>query len=120
MTAWRRAFEDLLSAHSAVRQRLRRGQRVGIDSCDGLAAFLLLAALASNFLNWWARRQVWAGCAQPPLGLRQLIARVITVPARVLHTPHDQFLFLLPPAHPSARHLIPPSPGYQLPLPWVA
>ena len=111
----RQTIEGWLSEATAALQLKGLWSR----SFDGLEAFLLLAALASNLLTWWARRVVWAGCARPPLGLRQLIARVITVPARVLQTWHGQFLFLLPPAHPYAHRLLPPNPGRQLPLPWV-
>lgn len=84
----------------------------------GLEAFLLHAALTSNLLNWWARRQLLADSGLPHLGLRQLIGRVITLPARVLRTADQRWLLLLPPAHPYARRLAPGAPGWQLPLPF--
>ena len=112
----RQTIEGWLSEATAALQLKGLWSR----SFDGLEAFLLLAALASNLLNWWARRAVWPGSERPPLGLRQLIARVVAIPARVLRTPTGHFLCLLPPGHPYARHLIPPHPGWQLPLPLVA
>ena len=83
----------------------------------GLEAFLLHAALASNLLNWWARREVLPGSGRPPLGLRQLVGRVIALPARVLRTAEGALTLLLPPAHPYASCLVPAAPGWQLPLP---
>jgi hypothetical protein len=83
----------------------------------GLAAFLLLAALTSNLLNWWTRRQLLPGSGLPHLGLRQLVARVVTVPARVLRAPDGRLLLLLPPGHPYARRLVRAGPGWQPPLP---
>jgi len=85
----------------------------------GLEAFLLHAMLASNLLNWWARREVLPACALPRLGLRQLIGRLIALPARVLRGADGGLTLLLPPAHPYARGLAPPCPGRQLPLPLV-
>jgi hypothetical protein len=83
----------------------------------GLEAFLLLAALTSNLLNWWARRQLLPGSGLPPLGLRQLLARVVALPARVLRAPDGRLLLLLPPQHPYARRLVRDGPGWQPPLP---
>jgi Transposase DDE domain group 1 len=83
----------------------------------GLEAFLLHAMLASNLLNWWARREVLPASGLPPLGLRQLLGRVIALPARVLRAADGGLLLLVPPAHPYARALAPPGPGWQLPLP---
>jgi hypothetical protein len=83
----------------------------------GLEAFLLLAALASNLLNWGARRALLPGSGLPHLGLRQLVARVVALPARVLRAPHGGLLLLLPPQHPYARRLVRDGPGWQAPLP---
>jgi len=83
----------------------------------GLEAFLLFAALASNLLNWWERRVVLPGAGLPHLGLRQLIDRVIALPARLLRAADGHLTLLLPPTHPYARHLAPPGPTWQLPLP---
>lgn len=85
----------------------------------GLDAFLLLAALASNLLNWWERRVLLPDSGLPLLGLRQLIARVISLPARVLRADDGRLTLLLPPAHPYARHLAPPGPTWQFPLPFL-
>ncbi len=82
----------------------------------GLSAFLLYAALASNLLNWWLRRQLQP-TGQPLVGLRQLIGRIISLPARLLRTAEGQLLLLLPPAHPYAHWLARAAPGWQLPLP---
>jgi hypothetical protein len=84
----------------------------------GIEAFLLHAALASNLLNWWERRALLPASGLPHLGLRQLIARVVTLPARVLRTADRRWLLLVPPAHPYARRLIPAASGWQLPLPF--
>lgn len=84
----------------------------------GLEAFLLHAALVSNLLNWWERRELLPGSGLPHLGLRQLIGRVITLPARVLRTAEGQLNLLLPPTHPYARRLVPTGPAWQLPLPF--
>jgi DDE family transposase len=84
----------------------------------GLEAFLLHAALASNLLNWWERRELLPGSRLPHLGLRQLIGRVISLPARILRTADGRLALLLPPTHPYARRLVPTSPGWQLPLPF--
>jgi hypothetical protein len=86
---------------------------------DGLEAFLLHAALASNLLNWWARRELGAGDGRPPLGLRQLIGRVIGIPARVLLTAEGQLTLLLPPRHPYARRLARAASAWQLALPFA-
>ena len=85
----------------------------------GLEAFLLHAALASNLLNWWERRVLLPDSGLPHLGLRQLIARVIALPARILRAADGHLTLLLPPAHPYARHLAPPGPTWQLPLPFL-
>jgi hypothetical protein len=85
----------------------------------GLEAFLLHAALASNLLNWWARRALLPGSGLPLLGLRQLIGRVISLPARILRTTDGRLALLLPPAHPYARRLAPAGPAWQLPLPFT-
>ena len=84
----------------------------------GLEAFLLHAALASNLLNWWERRALLPASGLPHLGLRQVIDRVITLPARILRAVDGHLTLLLPPAHPYARHLAPPGPTWQLPLPF--
>lgn len=47
----------------------------------GLSAFLLFAALVSNLHNWWQRQALLPPCGRPLLGLRQLIGRVVTLPA---------------------------------------
>jgi hypothetical protein len=83
----------------------------------GLEAFLLWAALTSNLLNWWARRALLPVSGLPHLGLRQLVARVVAVPARVLRAPDGRLLLLLPPTHPYARRLVRDGPGWQPPLP---
>jgi hypothetical protein len=88
-------------------------------SFDGLEAFLLHALLASNLLNWWERRAVLPDSSLPHLGLRQLIGRVITLPARVLRTAEGRLALLLPPAHPYARRLVPATTAWQLPLPFT-
>jgi hypothetical protein len=80
-------------------------------------AFLLHAALAANLLNWWGRRELAPDDGRAPLGLRQLIGRVIGMPARVLATAEGHLTLLLPPRHPSARHLARASPAWQLALP---
>ena len=87
-------------------------------SFAGLEAFLLHAALVSNLLNWWERRELLPGSGLPHLGLRQLIGRVITLPARILQTAEGQLALLLPPTHPYARRLVPTGPAWQLPLPF--
>jgi hypothetical protein len=83
----------------------------------GLEAFVLLAALTSNLLNWWERRALLPGSGLPQLGLRQLIARVVALPARVLRAPDGRLLLLLPPRHAYARRLARDGPGWQPPLP---
>jgi hypothetical protein len=83
----------------------------------GLSAFLVYAALASNLRNWWLRRQL-RPLGQPRIGVRQLIGRVISLPARLLRTAEGQLLLLLPPAHPYAAWLTRAAPGWQLPLPF--
>lgn len=85
----------------------------------GLEAFLLHAALASNLLNWWERRVLLPTSGLPHLGLRQLIDRVISLPARIVQATDGQLTLLLPPAHPYARHLAPPGPTWQFPLPFL-
>ena len=88
-------------------------------SFDGLEAFLLHAMLASDLLNWWERRQLLPGSSLPHLGLRQLIGRVIALPARVLRTAEGRLALLLPPTHPYARRLVPAAAAWQLPLPFT-
>lgn len=85
----------------------------------GIEAFLLHAALTSNLLNWWERRDLLPASDLPPVGLRQLIGRVISVPARVLRTADQRWLLLVPPTHPYARRLVPAAPGWQLAFPFV-
>ena len=65
----------------------------------GLSAFLVYAALASNLLNWWLRRQL-RPLGQPLIGLRQLIGRVIALPAQLVRTVEGQLVLLLPPTPP--------------------
>jgi hypothetical protein len=84
---------------------------------DGLEAFLLYAALTSNLLNWWERRALLPESGLPHLGLRQLIGRVITLPARVLRQGDQRLVLLVSAAHPYARRLVPDRRGWQLPLP---
>ncbi len=112
----RQTIEGWLSEASAALQLKGLWSR----SFCGLEAFLLHAALASNLLNWWERRDLVPQSTLPQLGLRQLIGRVITMPAQVRRTPHGQLVLLLPLAHPYARWLIPPPLGWQLPLPLAA
>lgn len=83
----------------------------------GVEAFLLHAALTSNLLNWWERRELLPGSGVPHLGLRQLTRRVVTLPARVVCSAEGRLLLLLPAAHPYARRLV-PAAGQQLPLPF--
>jgi hypothetical protein len=83
----------------------------------GLSAFLVYAALAANLLNWWLRRDLRAP-GQPLVGLRQLIGRVIALPARLVRTVEGHLLLLLPPTHPYAPWLARAAPGWQLPLPF--
>ena len=85
--------------------------------CDGVEAFLLHAALASNLLNWWARRELLAEAGRGPLGLRQLIGRVVGMPGRVLCTVEGELAVLLPPRHPYARRLARDALASQLALP---
>jgi hypothetical protein len=86
----------------------------------GLEAFLLLAALTSNLLNWWERRELLPGSGLPHLGLRQLLGRVVALPARVLRAADDRLVLLLPARHPYARRLARAGPAWQLPLPLTA
>lgn len=83
----------------------------------GLEAFLLYAALTSNLLNWWERRALLPESGLPHLGLRQLIGRVMSVPARVLRRGDHGLLLLVSAAHPYARRLVPDRRAWQLPLP---
>jgi Transposase DDE domain group 1 len=109
----RQTIEGWLSEATAALQLKGLWSR----SFCGLEAFLLHAALAANLLNWWARREVLPAGGLPRLGLRQVIGRVIALPARVLRSADGSLTLLLPPAHPYARGLAPPGPGWQLPLP---
>ena len=84
----------------------------------GLEAFLLHAALTSNLLNWWERRALLPDSGLPHLGLRQLIGRVITLPARILRRGDQRLVLLLSAAHPYARRLVPACRGWQLTLPF--
>jgi hypothetical protein len=72
----------------------------------GLEVLLLYAALASNLLNWWERRAVLPDSGLPHLGLRQLIGRVIAVPARILGIGDQRLVLVLSPAHPYTRRLV--------------
>jgi hypothetical protein len=109
----RQTSEGWLSEATAALQRKGLWSR----AFGGLEAFLLQAALASNLLNWWARRELHPRGAPPRLGLRQLIGRVSTLPARVTRSADGHLVVLLSPAHPYARHLVPASACRQLPLP---
>ena len=106
---------DLPDHSSATRQLKGLWSR----AFAGLEAFRLHAALASNLLNWWERRVLLPDSGLPHLGLRQLIARVIALPARILQAADGRLTLRLPPAHPYARHLAPPGPTWQLPLPFL-
>ena len=86
----------------------------------GLEAFLLLAALTSNLLNWWERRELLPHSGLPHLGLRQLLGRVVALPARVLRADDGRLVLLLPPRHPYARRLARAGPAWQIPLPLTA
>jgi hypothetical protein len=110
----RQTIEGWLSEATAALQLKGLWSR----SFEGLEAFLLHALLASNLLNWWERRELLPGSGLPHLGLRQLIGRVITLPARILRTAEGRLALLLPPTHPYARRLVPDAPGWQLPLPF--
>jgi Transposase DDE domain group 1 len=83
----------------------------------GLEAFLLYAALTSNRLNWWERRALLPETGLPHRGLRQLIGRVMTLPARVLRHGARGLVVLVSAAHPYARRLVPACRAWQLPLP---
>ncbi|HKG16898.1 MAG TPA: transposase [Solirubrobacteraceae bacterium] len=111
----RQTIEGWLSEATAALQLKGLWSR----SFAGLEAFLLHAALVSNLLNWWERRELLPASGLPHLGLRQLIGRVITLPARVLRTAEGQLALLLPPTHPYARRLVPTGPACQLPLPFT-
>jgi hypothetical protein len=82
-------------------------------------AFLLHAALASTLRNWWARRAVPPANDRAPLGLRQLIGRVIARPARDLRTTEGPLTLRLPPRHPDAPRLARDPLAYQLALPFA-
>jgi hypothetical protein len=84
----------------------------------GLEAFLLHAALAATLLNWWLRRALLPASGRPLLGLRQLVGRVIALPARVLRSAEGHLTLLLPPTHPYAPYLTRAAPGWQLALPF--
>ena len=112
--AGRQTIEGWLSEAPAALQLKGRWSH----ACAGLAAFLLHAALVSHRLNWWERRHLLPTSGLPHLGLRQLIGRVIRLPARVLRSADGRLALLLPPAHPYARRLDPTGPGWQLPLPF--
>jgi Transposase DDE domain group 1 len=109
----RQTIEGWLSEATAALQLKGLWSR----TCEGIEAFLLHAALASNLLNWWERRELLPDSGLPPLGLRQVIGRIITLPARVVATPTGQLLLVLPPQHPYARRLVPAAASWQLPLP---
>ena len=111
----RQTIEGWLSEATAALQLKGLWSR----SFAGLEAFLLHAALVSNLLNWWERRELLPGSGLPHLGLRQLIGRIITLPARVLRTAEGQLTLLRPSAHPYARRLVPIGPAWQLPLPFL-
>jgi hypothetical protein len=110
----RQTIEGWLSEATAALQLKGLWSR----SFEGIEAFLLHAALASNLLNWWERRELLPDSGLPHLGLRQLIGRVITLPARVVRTTAGRLVLLLPPTHPYARRLVPPAAAWQLPLPF--
>lgn len=84
----------------------------------GVEAFRLYVALASTLLNWWERRALLPASGLPHLGLRQLIGRVISLPARVLRAADQRWVLLGPPTRPYARRLVPTASGWQLPLPF--
>jgi hypothetical protein len=109
----RQTIEGWLSEATAALQLKGLWSR----SFAGLEAFLLHAALVSNLLNWWERRELLPGSGLPQLGLRQLIGRVISLPARVLRAADGHLALLLPPTHPYARRLVPTALGWQLALP---
>jgi hypothetical protein len=73
-------------------------------SREGVEAFLLHAALASNLLNWWARRELLRD-SDLLLGLRQVSGRIVTLPARVVAIPPGVLRLVLPSQHPDARRL---------------
>ena len=108
----RQTIEGWLSEATAALQLKGLWSR----SFCGLEAFLLYAALTSNLLNWWERRALLPDATLPHLGLRQLIGRVIAVPARLLRTTDQRLVLLLSAAHPYARRLVPDMAGWQLPL----
>lgn len=113
-SAARQTIEGWLSEATAALQLKGLWSR----ACAGLEACLLHAALASNLLNGWARRVLLPDSRLPHLGLRQLIARVIALPARILQAADGRLTRLVPPTPPYARHLAPPGPTWQLPLPF--
>ena len=85
----------------------------------GVEAFLLHAALAANLLNWWARRELGPGDGRAPLGLRQLVGRVIAIPARVMRTAEGHLALFLPPRPPYAHRLVRHAPASQRALPFA-
>jgi hypothetical protein len=109
----RQTIEGWLSEATAALQLKGLWSR----TCAGVEAFLLHAALASNLLNWWERRELLPESGLPLLGLRQVIGRVITLPARVVCTAAGHLILLLPAHHRYARRLVPPTPSWQPPLP---
>ena len=109
----RQTIEGWLSEATAALQLKGLWSR----TCEGIEACLLHAALASNLLNWWERRELLPDSDLPLLGLRQVIGRVVTLPARVVATRAGQLRLFLPTHHPYARRLVPPAASWQLPLP---
>src|SRR3954451_14919996 len=110
----RQTIEGWLSEAPAALQLKALGSR----RFDGLEAFLLHAALGSHLLNWWEQRDLLPDSGLPHLGLRQLIGRVITMPARLIQPAAGRLVVVLPPTHAYARRLVPAAPGWQLPLPF--
>jgi hypothetical protein len=111
--AARQTSEGWLSEASAALQRKGLGSRrfAGVEAC------LRHAALAAHRLTWWGRQQVPPADGQPPLGVRQLIGRLIAIPARVVRTRERYLALRLPPRHPFARRLGCDAPASQLALP---
>jgi transposase-like protein len=62
------------------------------------------------------RAEAFAGRPRRP-GLRQVVGRVIALPARVVRPVGGGLTLLVPPAHPYAHCFVPPPPSRQLPLP---
>ena len=98
------------SKAGSPRRRGPAAQGPVVPQLRGPDAFLLPAALASNLLNWWTRRELLPGSGLPHLGLAPTVGRVLAMPARVVRAPDGRLLLLLPPPAP-----LRPPPGPRRP-----